>query len=190
MRIKILVLGLVFLIIVNFLFSQNTISTSKIWYASLLKKYFPSGIIILRAGGRIKLQNLPCLPKDITKFNVVAEKVNIGLGQAFQIKGILKLDKIVSPFYKFFRYSKKKEYLLILKAFIFSSNNEILWQQKGYAIGSSYVYADGDEIEFKLINSLKYSIKGCTLLIMAIGEIVMSDFEESKTILGVKKINL
>lgn len=189
MGIKVLMMILIFLLTANFIFSQHTIFTSKVWYAPLLRKYFPNGISILRTGDRIKLDNFPCLQKDITKFNVIAKKVDIGLGPAFQITGTLKLDKIVPPFYKF-EGLKQKEYQLILKAFMFSPNNEILWQQTGYAIGSSYVSADGGEVEFKLINSLEYPIKGCTLLIIAVGYIFLTDFDEPYTILGVKKINL
>lgn len=188
MKTKILIIGIIFLLISNYAISQNTVSTSKVWYAPLLKKYFPNGIDVLRV--RIKLNNFPCLPKDITKFNVVAKKVNSPVGPAFQITGTLGLSKIVPPFYKFFEFIKRKEYLLIIKAYMFSPGGKILWQQKGYAIGDSWIPADGDTVKFKLINAFRGSTNGCTLLILAIGDISMSDYDESRTILGVKKISL
>ena len=185
MRTKILITILICLLINNFIFSQHTVSTSKAWYASLLKQYFASGINFLRTNH--PLNSLPCLPKDITKFDISCRKVDIGFGPAFQITGKLKLGKIMKPFGIM---TKKKQYMLILKAWLFSPKKQIMWQQKGYAIGSSWVSINGEIVEFKLINSFNRSIVGNTLIIIAIGEPIFSDYDETRVILGVKKVNL
>jgi len=187
MRIKILVIILIFLLINNFIFSQHTVSTSKVWYASLLKQYFASGINFLRTNH--PLNSLPCLPKDITKFDISCRKIDIGFGPAFQIKGKLKLGKIMKPF-GIKSLKKKKQYMLILKAWLFSPKKQIIWQQKGYAVGSSWVSINGETVDFKLINSFDSSIMGNTLIIIAIGEPIFSDYDETRVILGVKKVNL
>lgn len=191
MKLKILVLELVWLFftlfIVSFLFSQNTVSTSKIWYASLLKKYFPHGISI--HGINYPLDTIPCLPKDITKFNITAEKVNIGLGPALQIKGTLKLGKIEEPF-SVIDGAKGKAYMLHFQAYLFSPIGIIIWQQKGFPIGDSWVSAAGDQVEFRLINAFNRSTNRCVLLIIAAGDPILSDYDEMRVILGVKKINL
>ena len=191
MKLKILALELVrlffTLFMVSFLFSQNTVSTSKIWYASLLKKYFPRGISI--HGINYPLDTIPCLSKDITKFNVTAEKVNIGLGPALQIIGTLKLGKIEEPF-SVIDGAKGNVYMLHLQAYLFSPSGVVTWQQKGFPVGDSWVSAAGDKVEFRLINAFNRSITGCVLLIIAAGDPILSDYDEIRVILGVKKINL
>jgi len=174
-------------LLASFMFSQDTVSSSKVWYASLLKGYFPNGLSI--HGINYSLNSLPCLPKDITKFNITAGKTDIGFGSAFEVKGSLKLGKIMEPF-SVMDGAKGKKYMLLLQAYLFSASGQILWQQQGFPIGNSWVSADGGSAEFRLINAFSGSTRGCVLLIIAAGDPVMSDYDEWRVIIGVKRINL
>jgi len=171
----------------SFLFPQDIVSSPNVWYASLLKRYFPDGLSI--HGTNYSLNSLPCLPKDITRFNITAGKTDIGLGSALEVKGSLKLGNITEPF-SVIDGTKGKKYMLLLQAYLFSQRGKILWQQQGFPIGDSWVLATGDTVDFRLINSFSGSTNGCVLLIIAAGDPVVSDYDEWRVILGVKRINL
>lgn len=167
--------------------AQNTLSTSKVWYASILQKYFPLGVKIDDI--QYPLHAMPCLPKDITKFNVVAEKIDIGLGPAFQVRGTVKLGAVPSPF-KVIDGAKGKKYMLHLQAFLFSPDGRIVWEQKGFPKGDAWMNADGDMASFHLINAFEGSTQGCKLLVIGAGDPILSDYDEIRVILGVKLISL
>lgn len=169
------------------IFSQNTVSSSTVWYAPLLKSHFPDGIPI--HGITYPLVSLPCLPRDIIKFNVTAGKTDIGLGEAFQVTGTLKISEIIAPF-SIFDGAQGKRYMLFLQAYLFSSNGILVWQQQGFPARNSWVSASGDSVEFRLINALNKSTSGSTLIIVAAGDPILSDFDETRVILGAYKINL
>lgn len=189
MKIKTRISAMLFLIFcINFLaYSQHTVSKSKVWYASLLKKYFPYGMPI--HGITYSLNDIPCLPRDITKFEIVAEKTDIGLGPAFEVRGTLVVGKIMEPF-GVIDGAKGKKYMLHLQAYLFSSTGNVLWQQKGFPKGDAWVSANGGSVEFRLINSYRGSIKGNILLILAAGDPIISDYDEWRVVIGIKRINL
>jgi len=163
--------------------ANDTLGTSNVWYASLLRQYFPFKISI--HGIEYSTKIIPCLPKDITKFDVVAEKVNL-FGPAFQVKGTVKLRAITNSF-TVINGAMGEKYMLHLQAFLFSPNGKILWQQRGYPKGG-WVNGKGDLASFILIDAFEGSIKKTVLLIIAAGHPIISDNSETMVILGVKRI--
>ena len=166
--------------------ASDTLGTSNVWYASLLRQYFPSKIPI--HGIEYSTKTMPCLHKDITKFDIVAEKVNL-FGPAFQVKGTVKLGTVTQPF-QVIKGAMGEKYMLHLQAFLFSPNGKILWQQKGYPQGGAWVNGNGDSASFVLVDAFNGSIYGSKLLIIAAGDPILSDNSGSRVILGVKQITL
>lgn len=186
---KLVLLTIIFVMLAaSVVTAQNTLSTSKVWYASVLQKYFPSGIKIHNI--HYPLHDMLCLPKDITKFNVVAKKTDIGVGPAFQVRGTVKLGVVPSPF-TVIDGAKGKKYMLYLQAFLFSPGGRIIWEQDGFPKGDAWVNANGDKASFVLINAFRGSTHGCKLLVLAAGDPIFSDHPyESRVILGIKLISL
>lgn len=171
---KNLLLAILFVLIST----SNVMSASNPWYVSFLDKYFPSGVSI----HGIKYSDY--LPEDITKFDVKVQKVNIGLGPALQIDGTVRIGKIPSP-----AIAVNGKYMLLLQAYLISSNGKIIWQQQGFPKNNSWMNANGDTASFLLINSFSGSTNGATLLIIAGGDPIISGKKGVRTILGIKKID-
>ena len=156
---------------------------SSVWYSSILKKYFPSKLKINL--NEYSIKDIPCLPTDITKFNVVAEKVNL-YGPAFQVKGSIKLKAVPLPFWVIDGAMGEK-YMLHLQAFLFSSSGNIIWQQNGFPKGG-WVNGRGDVVDFILIDAFEGSINKAVLLIIAAGDPILSDNSDTRVLLGMKKL--
>jgi hypothetical protein len=165
--------------------SQNTVSTSKVWYSGLLKEYFSKGLPF--HGLTHPLDVLPCLSSDIVAFDVSAGITDIGLGQAFQIKGSVKLAGISEPF-SVLNGVKGKKYMLFLEGYLVSPKGQIIWQQQGFPAGDAWTSASGDKKDFLLIDSFNGSTKGAVLILIAAGNPIISDYDLPIAILGVKKI--
>lgn len=167
---------IIFLFIVLMIMPTSVTSSSSVWYASLLDEYFHSEVFLH------DVKYSAYLSKDITNFDVSADKVNIGFGPALQVKGTVKLGKIPLS-YKVLN----RKYMLFLHAFLFSPNGKLLWEQRGSPKSNSWINANGDSVNFTLINKFAGSIDGTTLLIIAGGDPIISD-KDVRAILGLKKI--
>jgi hypothetical protein len=138
---------------------------------------------------RYQLGELPCLPVDITRFNITAQRKDIGLGPAFAIEGSLNVSAIPSPF-RAFDGAKGKKYALHLNGYLISPDGRVVWEQDGSPRGSVWVNAEGDSVNFILINAYREPIKGYHLFVFASGDPILSDFSETRVVLGAKKIVL
>lgn len=161
----------------------DTLGTASVWYESLLIQYFPHKIPINL--NEYSTKDIPCLPKDITKFNFVAEKINL-FGPAFQVKGTVNLGAITKPF-RVINGAMGEKYMLHLQAFLFSKNGNILWQQNGFPKGG-WVNGKGELVNFMLIDAFEGSINNTVLLIIAAGDPIFSHNNNTRVILGVKQI--
>ncbi len=169
----------------NFLEAQEPLSTSKIWYANILRAWFPEKIEFL--GSPQYITRIRCSNKDITHFNAKAGKNNIGLGSAFQIEGSLIIDAL-PPNLKVIDGAKGKKYMLQLQGYLFSKQGKLIWSQKGYPIGDSWISNNGSTIKFRLIDNYSGLLKGCTAVVLAIGDpILIEGTSETKVILGMKR---
>lgn len=179
------ILPIALLLSMIFSFSQNTVSTSKVWFSGLLKEFFSKGLPF--HGLTHPLDVLPCLSSDIAAFDVSAGITDIGLGPAFQIKGSINLGGISDPF-RVMNGTKGKKYMLFLQGYLVSPKGQIIWQQQGYPVGDAWTSSSGDKKDFLLIDSFNGSTKGAVLILIAAGNPIISDYDMPIAILGVKKI--
>ncbi len=75
---------------------QATLATSKLWYAQILQERFPVSIPI--HGSNYSINDLPCLPIDITTFDITTGTTSFIGVRAFQIQGAINLAAIPPPF--------------------------------------------------------------------------------------------
>lgn len=174
-----------FLIINGFLFGQEALSTSQVWFSNALRAWFPEKIEI--HGSSYYTTRIGCSNKDLTYFKAQAGKTDVGLGSAFRIEGSLIIDPLPSGL-KVVNGAKGKKYMLLLQGYLFSQNGKLLWSQKGFPQAESWVPHSGSTTKFKLINKFSGSLKGCTAVVIAIGDpIFIEGTSESKVILGMKR---
>lgn len=162
----------------------DLISTSDVWYASELRELFPSGIEIEH--WEYSLDELPCLPEDIITFNIdETGVVNQGGARGFGLSGTLEVGAIESPFHVI-----DGTYMLKLQAYLVSPNGQVVWTQNGYLRGEAWVSDQGHTGEFVLISAYSGSPSGHKLIVVALGDPVYSDYEESVAVLGAKIMQL
>ncbi len=169
---------IIFLFVIMMVMPISAMSLSNVWYASLMDKYFHSGVFL----HNIKYSHY--LSKDITNFDVSVDKINIGFRPALQIKGTVKIGNLPSS-----AIAVNGKYMLFLQAYLISSNGKIIWQQQGFPKNNSWMNANGDTASFLLINNFNGSTDGATLLIIAGGDPIISGKKGVRAILGIKKID-
>lgn len=169
----------IFLIVIMFaMIPIPSTASASVWYAQLLNEYFPDGVPVHDR----KCSNY--LPKDITKFDVTAGITDIGLGPAFAVKGSIKFIELPAPFYVL-----KEDYYVELQGFLIS-DGEVIWQQRGNP-KKAWVSANGEVVEFILINSFSGTTDNTRLILIATGEPVLNkNSRETRFVLGIKIIDL
>jgi len=165
----------------------STVATTKLWYGPILRTHFPTVIPI--HGWEYPIDQLPCHSTDITKFNMSATTTRIYGSPALKVSGSLTLGSITSPF-EVLDGAQGKKYMLHLQAYLFSPSGKIVWQQKGFPTGNSWVKANGGSVDFTLINSYAGSTDGYLLIVLAAGDPIFSSNSEIRVILGAKRITL
>ena len=174
-----------FLIINGNLHGQEVLSKSQVWFGKALRAWFPEKIEI--HGATYYNTRIRCSNKEITHFKAQAGKTNIGLGPAFWIEGSFTLDSLPHGL-KTVNGAKGKKYMLLLQGYLFSQQGKLLWSQQGYPQGESWVPHSGSTARFKLIDKFSGSLKGCTAVIIAIGDpIFIEGTSETRVILGMKR---
>ncbi len=174
------------LLIVNgVLFGQEALSKSQVWFGNALRTWFPEKIEI--HGSSYYTTRIRCSNKDLTHFKARAGKTNIGLGSAFCIEGSLAIDPLPSVL-KTMNGAKGKKYMLLVQGYLFSQKGKLLWSQQGSPQGESWVPHSGTTTTFKLIDKFSGSLKGCTAVVIAIGDpIFIEGTSETRVILGMKR---
>jgi len=173
------------LLISGVLEGQEALSTSQVWYGNALRAWFPEKIEFY--GSSYYITRIRCSNKDITHFKAEAGKNNAGFESTFQIEGSLIIDALPSNL-KVVDGVKGKKFMLQLQGYLFSQQGELLWSQEGSPIGESWISSNGAKTKFKLIDKYSGSIKGCTAVILAIGDpILVEGSSETKVIFGMKR---
>lgn len=173
--------------LISFLFSQERLSESSVWFSKVLKSLFQDKISI--HGVDYYLSRIPCSDVDITHFNVKSGLTNIGYGTALYIKGSLQLDALPKNL-RVLDGAQGKKYMLLLQGYLFSPDGKLLWKQQGFAQNNSWVNISGSSSDFVLINSFSGSLTGCTAVILAVGDpIIVEGNSETRVILGMKLIS-
>lgn len=160
-----------------------TLATTDLWYGPVLRGHFSTTIPI--HGWDYPLSELPCLPQDITTFDVSATVA----GGAFQVRGAITLGKVATP-YSVLDGAQGERYMLHLQAYLFSPNGRLVWQQQGFPAGGAWVEAGGDSASFVLIDSYSGSASGHELIVLAAGDPIFSDSSETRVVLGAKRLVL
>lgn len=174
-----------FLIINGVLLGQEALSTSQVWFGNALRAWFPEKIEI--HGSSYYTTRIRCSNKDLTHFKAQAGKTDVGLGPAFRIEGSLTIDPLL-PGLKVVNGAKGKKYMLLLQGYLFSQQGKLLWSQKGFPKGESWVPHSGSIMRFKLIDKFSGLLKGCTAVVIAIGDpIFIEGTSETRVILGMKR---
>lgn len=174
-----------FLVIHGPLHGQEVLSKSPVCFGKALHAWFPEKIEI--HGATYYATRIRCSNKDLTHFKARAGKTDIGLGTSFRIEGSLTLDSL-PPGLKVVNGAKGKKYMLLLQGYLFSQQGKLLWSQKGFPQGESWVPHSGSTTKFKLFDKFSGSLKGCTALVIAIGDpIFIEGTSETKVILGLKR---
>lgn len=156
---------------------------SRLWYAKPLRSRF-GGTITFHGLG-YDVDRMPCLPADITKFDVRASSRNTVLA----VSGSLTLGRIPSPF-KVIDGAQGRRYMLLLQAYLFSSNGVLVWEQEGFPQGDAWVEARGDSVSFSLQGRYSGRTSGYELWLLAAGDPLLSSTTETRVILGAKRVVL
>ncbi|NOY07324.1 MAG: hypothetical protein GXP33_00570 [Spirochaetes bacterium] len=168
-------------------YAQDSLASSSTWFAKALRNWFPENIEI--HSSKYPITRIRSSSVDLTHFKAKAGITNIGLGPAFHIEGSLTLDSLPSGL-KVFDGAQGKKYLLQLQGYLFSPEGKLLWSQKGYPTGNSWVHVSGSTTNFHIINRFKGSLNACTAVILAVGvPILVKGSSETHVILGMKRFN-
>ena len=181
------VFGVMILMASTPVFAQESLATSKLWYAPILRAYFPSKIPI--HGWEYPISGIPCLPADITKFNLSAGTTTAYGVRAFQIRGAITLGPVPAPF-EVVDGAQGRRYMLHLQAYLFSPEGRLVWSQQGYPGGGAWMNGSGDSASFTLINSYQGSTNANELIVLAAGDPIFSSIWETRVILGAKRLVL
>ena len=174
-----------FLVIQGDLHGQEVLSESTVWFGKALRAWFPEKIEI--HGAKYYTTRIRCSNKDLTLFTARAGKTDFGLGPVFRIEGSLTLDSL-PPGLKVVNGAKGKKYMLLLQGYLFSQQGKLLWSQNGFPKGETWVPHIGSTIKFKLFDKFSGSLKGCTVVVIAIGDpIFIEGTSETRVILGMKR---
>jgi hypothetical protein len=161
--------------------AQQSASSSGIWYASVLKERFPQGIPI--HGVTYALDDIPVLPRDVTRFQVSAVVAQVIGARALRVSGSLQLGAILQPF-EVIDGAQGQQYMLYLQAYLFSPRGALVWEQQGFPAGGAWVQASGSQVQFMLIDAYRGSLTGHELLVIAAGDPIFSSNPETRVILG------
>jgi len=176
-----------FLAIPGALHGQEALSKSPVWFGKALCTWFPEKIEI--HGSTYYTTRIRCSNKDITHFKARVGKADIGLGPSFRIEGTLALDSL-PPGLKVVDGAQGKKYMLLLQGYLFSPQGNLLWSQQGFPQGGSWVRHCGATTKFQLIDKFSGSLKGCTAVVIAIGDpIFIEGTSETRAILGMKRFS-
>lgn len=181
------VLGVTIVLAATPVFGQESLATSKLWYAPILRAHFPSKIPI--HGWQYPLSEIPCLPADITKFDVSA-RTTTALGvRAFEVRGSMTLASVPAPF-QVVDGAQGRRYMLHLQAYLFSPEGKLVWSQHGFPAGGAWMNGSGDSASFTLIDSYQGSTSAHELIVLAAGDPIFSSSSETRVILGAKRVLL
>ncbi len=166
--------------------AQDTLATSGLWYGPVLRSRFPTAIPI--HGWNYPIGKIPCLSKDITKFNVTTGTTTLAGVRAFLVRGSIGFGSVPPPF-EFIDGAHGKRYMVHLQGYLFSPNGKLVWQQQGFP-KAAWIPATGGSATFILINGYSGSTSKHELIIVAAGDPIFSSNPEIRVILGVKRIIL
>ena len=179
-----LLCGITILLSIYSGFAQHTLDSSSAEYAKVLRSWFIEDIEIHNFS--YPTTRIRCSNRNLSHYKASAGKTDIGLGSAFHIEGSLTLDAL-PPGLKVVDGAQGKKYMLLLQGYLFSPEGELLWSQKGFPQGSSWVSYTGTTVNFHLINSFTGKLKGCTAAIVAVGDPIFIDgTSEMRVILGME----
>lgn len=180
-------LGVTILLTATPVLAQESLATSKLWYAPILRAHFPSKIPI--HGWEYPISEIPCLPADITKFDVSAGTTTALNVRAFQVRGSITLGPVPAPF-EVVDGAQGRRYMLHLQAYLFSPGGKLVWSQQGFPAGGAWMRGSGDSANFTLIDSYQGSTSGYELIVLAAGDPIFSSSSETRVILGAKRLVL
>lgn len=149
--------------------AEHSLATSQLWYGPVLRAHFPSKIPI--HGWKYPISEIPCLPKDITKFRVTAGTTTAVGVCAFQVRGSVTLSPIPTPF-EVVDGARGRRYMLHLQAYLFSPQGKLVWSQQGFPAGGAWINGSGDSADFTLIDSYRGSTSRHELLLLAAGDLI------------------
>jgi len=168
--------------------SSNLLCSSNVWYASELRKIFPSSIVI--HGYEYRLDDIYCLPEDILEFHIVEAGLEHALGlQYLGISGTISVSAIQGLFNVVNGATSGESYMIKLQAYLISPEDELVWTQDGYPRGgSSWINLEGGTREFSLVSGYSGSVDEHELLVIAIAENIQVAGDLATVILGAKII--
>ncbi len=161
--------------------SPFNLNNSEVWYASSLRKLFPSQ---LRACSRsMPINNFAVLDTDITKFRFTTSMTYSDMLPMLTVKGTVKILPLPRTM-----HVKKKKYNLYLEAFLVGSNGKVV--DIISAEGNAPVSKQGGKVSFAFnIGKGYYFEKGARLLVVASGTPITSDYPETACVLlGAKRL--
>ncbi len=169
-------------------FADYTVADSSAWYAKKLLALFPPDAIPIY-GMTFAADELLCIPTDLASFKASASTTDIGLGSAFAVRGSVSLRRLPPPF-RVFDGAMGKRYMLHLQAYLIAPSGRVVWSQKGFPQGEAWVKAEGAQANFLLINAYSGPTADHTVLILAAGDPVFSDFPETQVLLAANRVLL
>jgi len=165
--------------------SPFNLRNSEVWYAASLSEHFPS---LLRACGMGQpIDDFAVLPRDITKFNFSTNILTSEMLPLYAVKGRVKIAPI--PLSVSIKKKKgRKSYYLYIDAFLISPDNRVIDIRSTEATAPLSSHGGTASFSFK-IGKGYYFDKGGTILVVASGEPITSDYPDASCLLlGAKKI--
>lgn len=165
--------------------SPLNLGNSRVWYASSLRKQFPS--LIRACDTSVPVDDIAVMSKDITKFNFKTSMLYKNLTPVLKIKGTVKVAAIPLPF-QVKKANAKRRYELYLAAFLISPDKKVL--EISSAGASKTLSSSGGTASFSIKIGSGYNFEnGARVLVVASGEPITSAYPEAECVLlGAKRL--
>ena len=161
----------------------QTLQNATLWYAAELRDRFPGGIPV--HGYTHALDEVGVSPVDITHFDVNAQVVQGGTASFLRVSGTFRLDPLPDPV----RTLGSPRYMIKLQGYVFSPDGRLVWTQQAFPQGDAWIGRDGGTRRLQFANSIRRSLAGGTLIILALGDpLLMDGAPDAYVILGIKKL--
>ncbi|MFQ5480422.1 MAG: hypothetical protein ACE5DW_04010 [Thermodesulfobacteriota bacterium] len=165
--------------------SPYNLNNSEVWYASPLRKLFPSQISA--CGASRPIDDIAVMAVDITKFHFSTSMIYKDMLPLLTVKGRVKIAAVPLPMHVK-KKKLKRSYNLYLDAFLINSDGKVVDITSAH--GKAPLSARGGTARFSFnIGKGYYFEKGARLLVVASGEPITSNYPEASCVLlGAKRL--